>query len=317
MDRTPSCVGILLMAYGTPGTLEPSAVQAYYTHIRHGHQPTPGELADLMSRYQAIGGPSPLLAITRQQAEGLQAEMDRRHGPGAFRVYLGMKHVKPFIADGIQAMRTDGVEDVIGLVLAPHFSSMSVGAYLDEVKRAINRLGGGMRLRSVRQYHLEPELLDLWAARIREGQQKFSPRERENLPVIFSAHSLPQRILAEGDPYPEQLRESGERVAQVSETRDYTFCWQSAGRTREPWLGPDILEKLTMMREAGYRQALVCPIGFVADHLEILYDLDIQAQAHAKALGIHLERTRSLNADPGFLRVLANVVDQASDVSPQ
>lgn len=299
--------GVLLMAYGT--AQGPEDVLRYYTHIRHGHPPTASQLQDLLDRYEAIGGVSPLFQITEREGDGLQAVLDRRHGPRVFQVYLGMKHAAPFIADGICRMADDGVKEAVALVLAPHNSRMSVGAYLEEAEKAAADLA--VAIRPIRSWAAAPRLIDILADRIQSVRQRFTPEEQQNLPVIFSAHSLPERILQDRDPYPSQLRMTGDLVATRLGTAHYTFSWQSAGRTREPWMGPDILDKLTSMAEDGFRQAIICPCGFVSDHLEVLYDLDIQAQQHARELGMHIERTPSLNDDPEFLELLADLVEGA------
>lgn len=299
--------GVLLMSYGTAEG--PEDVLCYYTHIRHGRTPSEEQLQDLLARYQAIGGVSPLAAITRREAQALQAELDRRHGLGRFRVFLGMKHAPPFIGDAIQAMVASNIDQALGLVLAPHYSAMSVGAYLEEAQQAVQHLGQLVEFRAIRSWASDRGLVNLLAARIHEARSRFSLTEQQHLPIIFSAHSLPTRILRENDPYPRELKLTGDLVADSLRTREYTFSWQSAGRTQEPWMGPDILEKLSRMRQDGLMQALICPCGFVSDHLEVLYDLDIQAQEHARQLGMHIERTRSLNADPAFIQVLADLVE--------
>lgn len=299
--------GVLLMAYGT--AQGPEDVLRYYTHIRHGHPPTEDQLQDLLNRYEAIGGVSPLFQITEREGAGLQAVLDRRHGPGAFQVYLGMKHAAPFIADGIQRMADDGIQEAVGLVLAPHNSRMSVGTYLDEAQQAASGLA--IAIRSIRSWASAPRLIRILADRVQSVRGRFTAEEQDNLPIIFSAHSLPERILKDQDPYPSQLRLTGDLVAQKLGTQHYSFSWQSAGRTREPWMGPDILDKLTMMAADGFRQAIICPCGFVSDHLEVLYDLDIQAQQYARDLGLHIERTPSLNDDSEFLELLADLVEEA------
>ncbi len=299
--------GVLLMAYGT--AQGPEDVLRYYTHIRHGRPPTEAQLQDLLDRYEAIGGVSPLFRITEREGDGLQAVLDRRHGPGAFRVYLGMKHAAPFIADGVDRMAADGVQEAVALVLAPHNSRMSVGVYMEEAEQAA--ADRAVALRPIRSWASAPRLIQILADRIQSVRTRFSPEERHHLPVIFSAHSLPERILQDRDPYPSQLRMTGDLVAARLGFPHYTFSWQSAGRTREPWMGPDILDKLTMMAADGFRQAIICPCGFVSDHLEVLYDLDIQAQQHARELGMHIERTPSLNDDPEFLELLADLVEGA------
>lgn len=299
--------GVLVMAYGT--ARDRHDVERYYTHIRHGRPPSPEQLDDLVARYEAIGGSSPLSQITEQEARGLQDVLDRRN-PGRYRVYLGMKHAPPFIEEGISAMRRDGIQRAVGLVLAPHYSAMSVGAYMDDARGALVKDSAPFEWLPVRSWGTEPGLIDLLASRIEATRLSFSAVEQDDLPIIFSAHSLPARILLSQDPYPHELRQTGDMVASKLLTSRYTFSWQSAGRTSEPWMGPDILEKLTMMAHEGFKSALICPAGFISDHLEVLYDLDIQAQEHAAALGMHVERTPSLNADPAFMEVLADVVER-------
>ncbi len=297
------------MAYGTAQGADD--IPRYYTHIRHGRPPSTEQLSDLAARYQAIGGISPLAIITEQQARSLEAALNARHGAGAFQVFVGMKHSPPFIADAVRAIAAKEIGQTVGLVLAPHYSAMSVGTYLAEAESAISDLAQPLELRAIRSWAGSPGLISLLQDRIEETREKFTREEQENLPIIFSAHSLPQRILRDNDPYPEELRLTGDLVAASLGTTHYTFSWQSAGRTADPWLGPDILEKLDLMQRDGFRQAIICPCGFVSDHLEVLYDLDIEAQERARQFGMHIERTRSLNADPAFIRVLANLVEDA------
>jgi ferrochelatase len=306
---------VLLMAYGSPQG--PDDVERYYTHIRHGRPPSDAELQDLLRRYEAIGGVSPLSAITARQALALEHRLTTVRTEGDLRVYLGLKHSAPFIGDAIRQMAEDGVAEAVALVLAPHYSRMSVGSYLSEAEQANQSLGSPMVLKPVKSWARHPRLIELLSQRVTEAFGLFTAKEREALPVIFTAHSLPQRILSEGDPYPEELRASGELVAQRLSLTNYTFSWQSAGRTREPWMTPDILEKLSAMADSGDRQALICPAGFVSDHLEVLYDLDIQAQQHARQLGMHIERTRSFNDDPAFIEVLASIAIDALYTPPR
>lgn len=303
--------GVLLMAYGAARDLDD--LERYYTHIRHGRPPMPEELADLRRRYRAIGGRSPLDAITREEGERLEAALNRNAGESRFRVYLGMKHSPPFIAEASATMVADGVDRVVGLVLAPHYSAMSVGQYLSEAEKALAEAGGSRppEFYPVRSWHREPLFLDLIADRVRAALTRFTPDEQKGLAIVFTAHSLPERIRAENDPYPEQIRETGELVmARLALPGRERYGWQSRGRTREPWLGPDILEMLEELRAEGTRAVLVVPIGFVSDHLEILYDLDIQAERRARDLGLHLERTESLNADPRFIAALVRIVGE-------
>ena len=280
-------VGVLLMAYGTPAT--PDDVEAYYTHVRRGRRPTPELLADLQRRYSAIGGTSPLLEVTRRQAVGVQAEL----GDG-FRVELGMKHAPPFIEDGVAALTSAGVERSVGLVLAPHYSMLSIGEYAE-------RAAG---IDVVEHWWDAPGYLDLLVDAVKRGLDSLP----EGSEVVFTAHSLPVRILETGDPYPDQLRATAEAVAARAGLARWSQAWQSAGRTLDPWLGPDILELLDDRAAGGRAGVLVCPCGFVSEHLEILYDLDVEARARAAALSLPFARTAMPNDDPAFLRTLADVV---------
>ncbi len=302
-DAAPR-TGVLMMAYGTPAS--PDDVERYYTHIRRGRPPAPELLAELQDRYAAIGGISPLLAITRAQVAGVAAALDQA-APGAFAVVLGQKHSAPFIEDGVGELLGLGVERIIGLVLAPHFSTMSIAQYAD---RAVAAAGGRVPVTVVRSWHLEPGYLDLLAGHVREAVVRAGGAE--GCEVLFTAHSLPQRILEAGDPYPEQLAETAAALAARAGVERWSVAWQSAGRTADPWIGPDVLDVLRDRSRLGARAIVVCPCGFVADHLEVLYDLDIEAAELAAELGLTFARTASPNADPAFTQTLARIVlDQA------
>jgi ferrochelatase len=296
-------IGVLLMAYGTPRNLD--EVGAYYTHIRHGRPPSPEQLADLIRRYRAIGGVSPLNDITQRQAEGLQRLLNERSGHRTWRVYLGMRHAPPFIEDTVRAMQGDGIQTAVTTVLAPHYSGMSVGAY----QRAAEAARGDRphpRWLHVNHWHTHPTFIAAVANRVAAALQTFP--NPDNVTIVFTAHSLPERILQEGDPYPKQVRETGEAVARRLSLRRFRLGWQSAGRTQERWLGPDILDLLKRLAAEGVRDVLVCPVGFVSDHLEVLYDLDIEAKECAQKLGIRFTRTASLNDSPDFLEALAEII---------
>jgi ferrochelatase len=288
--------GILVMAYGTPRDLD--GVEAYYTDIRHGRPPEPEAVEELKDRYRAIGGRSPLLELTTAQAEGIA---DRVGVPA----YVGQKHAAPFIPDAIARMQKNGVTTAVGLVLAPHFSRMSIGDYERRARNAAEELGWHGELRLVESWHLEPGYISLLAGRVREASAELG---NDDAVVVFTAHSLPERILQAKDPYPDQLRETAEAVASAAGVTNWRVGWQSAGRTADKWLGPDLLEILDDEASKGTKAIVACPCGFVADHLEVLYDIDIEAQEHATKLGIQLTRTASPNVDPRFLDTLAEVV---------
>lgn len=275
------------MAYGSPRT--EVDVEAYYTHIRGGRRPAPDQLEELKDRYRAIGG-SPLDAITRRQA----AALGQRIGLPAF---VGMKHSPPFIADGAAEARAAGIERLIGLPLAPHYAEMSLGAY----EHALREAWDG-ELLFVRGFHAHPVFVDAVATLLRESLDGFAPDR-----LFFTAHSLPARIVTDGDPYDQRLLESCRLVADQVQLGPlpWEFAYQSASGTGEPWLGPDLLEALG---RSGARRALVCPIGFVADHLEVLYDVDVEAQQFCRSRGVELRRTASFNDRPEFVEALAAVV---------
>jgi len=290
--------GVLVMAYGTPATLDD--VAAYYTHIRRGRAPTPELLEQLTNRYRAIGGSSPLLDISLGQASGLQQLLG-----DAFQVRLGCKHAPPFIEDAVADLAGAGASRAVGLVLAPHYSALSVGEYIDRARTAA---GDRLELDFIEQWHLAPGYVSLLASRVRDGLGGFPAERRDEVAVVFSAHSLPTRIVAAGDPYPAQLLETAQAVALEAGLPHCSTAWQSAGRTEEPWLGPDILTVVDSLAARGARGLLVCPAGFVSDHLEIVYDLDIECRARADAAGLPFARTQSPNTDPAFLCTLADVV---------
>ncbi len=300
--------GVLLMAYGTPRHLD--EVEEYFTHIRRGRKPSPEEVEHLRERYRRIGGASPLREITEAQARGLQAVLDRRD-PGRFRVYLAMKHSAPFIREVAQALVRDGVRHVVALVLAPHESRMIVDEYL-EYAEPVFRGVPDLRLRAVRSWHLNPGFLAAVERRIRTALARFPDPRPDTTEVLFTAHSLPERILEWADPYPRTLQETAQALAERVGLPRWRVCYQSAGHTPFRWLGPDILDVLRELAGVGHRQALAVPVGFVADHLEVLYDLDVEAAELAAELGLVFRRTDSLNTDPEFLEGLGQEVVAAA-----
>lgn len=296
-----AAVGVVVMAYGTPAG--PAQLEAYYTHIRRGRPPAPEQLSELAARYEAIGGVSPLTARTAAQQHALQAALDRR-APDRYRVVLGMKHASPFIEDAVTELADGGAERIVGLVLAPHYSSASVGEYLARAERSAAE--GSLPFTGIRSWATLPAYVDFLAGGVRAalGHDPAAP-------VVFTAHSLPERVAAAGDPYPEELRSTAVAVAAAAGLASdrWSTGWQSAGRTPEPWLGPDIGDTIERLAAGGARSVVVCPCGFVADHLEVLYDLDIEAAGRASARGMALLRTPVVNADPAVMDALAAVVD--------
>ncbi|QJC51571.1 ferrochelatase [Paenibacillus albicereus] len=308
-----AAIGVLVMSYGTPESLE--SVEEYYTHIRRGSAPSAEQLKELTDRYEAIaGGVFPLRENTDRQVSGLQDKLDTAE-PGRFRCYQGLKHARPYIEDGVAAMAKDGVKRAVGIVLAPHYSTMSIASYN---KRALAEAQKhGIELVCVESYHLHPSLIEALAERVREGVEAVSAKSGgADVKVLFSAHSLPERIREAGDPYEEQLLETSRAVAEAAGAPRWQFTWQSAGRTAEPWLGPDILETMDQLAGEGERALLAAPVGFVSDHLEVLYDLDIEAMDHADKLGVAFGRIRMLNSDPLYMETLADCIREAAAKLP-
>ncbi|MHA0857408.1 ferrochelatase [Paenibacillus sp. CMAA1364] len=304
-----SKVGVLVMSYGTPESLE--GIEAYYTHIRRGRPPTPDQLQDLVSRYEAIaGGVFPLRENTNQQVRALEELLNETKDVSEveYVCYQGLKHASPYIEDGVEQMVRDGIKRAVGVVLAPHYSVMSVGTYIKRAEEKAAELG--IEMTFVKEYHLHPQLIQALSERVSAKLDMFKETgaKRDDVFVLFSAHSLPARIVDMGDPYPEQLLETSRAIAQRIGIKQWKFSWQSAGRTAEPWLGPDVLDTIQELNKEQKKNILVAPIGFVSDHLEVLYDLDIEAQVIAKELDIRLMRTDSLNSDRLYIETLRDVV---------
>jgi len=302
---TSPTVGVLLMAHGSPNRLDEMA--AYLQHVRGG-RPTPQALVDdIRERYRLIGGRSPLLDLTQAQAKAVEA---RLHADGArVRVYVGMRHWHPFIKETVQQMVADGIQRVIAVSMAPQYSRLSVGAYQRALETAQIELGVSLDVTHVGSWHDHPLLLQAFAERVREALLQFPEDIRGQLHVIFTAHSLPIRILTEGDPYPCEVERTAEGVAKLVGLAAWELAYQSQGATAEPWLGPTLDEAFEKCAGRDQRQLLVAPIGFVCDHVEILYDLDILAQQAAQAKGLWLRRIASLNTSPTFVEALASVVE--------
>jgi len=284
---------VILMAYGSPS--RPEDIPAYFEDIRGGRPVRPEAVAELVDRYRRIGGSSPLNEITERQRAALE------HDLGA-PVYVGMKHWTPRIAEAAERALDEGAERIVGLVLAPHYSDISIGGYRERLETAV---AGRAELVMIESWHDHEPFLDIVAGRVRGTDAH----------VVFTAHSLPTRILAEGDPYRDQLLATSRLVAERAGVETWSFAFQSASPTGEPWLGPDILEELERLHGDGVRKVLVAPVGFVSDHLEILWDIDVEAREKAAELGLELDRIESLNDSPEFARALALLVEQVLDES--
>ncbi len=294
--------GVVVMAYGTPAS--PEDIEAYYTHIRRGRPPTEEQLADLVARYRAIGGISPLAERTAAQLRAIGTQLEQRDA-GEFVVRLGQKHAAPFVEDGVAELAAVGVDRIVGVVLAPHYSGFSVGQYHERAGAATAE--AGLPFAGVPHWHLTEGFLAHQAASATERLATLPDRSV----VVFTAHSLPERVL-EGDPYPDELRESAAAIADrvgLDRWSGWSLGWQSAGRTPEPWRGPDILEIIRDLSGTGAADGiLVVPQGFTADHLEVLYDLDIEAAGVAAEVGLAFARTDVVNDDPVVAGDLADLV---------
>ena len=291
---------ILLMAYGSPDNLD--QVEAYYTDIRRGSPPPPHLLEELKDRYRAIGGGSPLSRIVGEQRAAVEAELAARGTP--MPVYAAMRHIAPRIGDVVRQMAADGVERFAAIALAPQKSSNAAG-YRRAVDVGLTGIESAPEVRFVESWHDAVRFIEALAATTRELLDRFP--DPDAVTLMFTAHSLPARVVAEGDPYPDELAGTAALVAGAVGRMDYTFAFQSAGRTDEPWLGPDILAEIRRLAAEGVTELAIRPVGFVADHLEVLYDLDIEAKGVASEVGIRLERARSMNTDPVFIAGLADV----------
>jgi len=315
--------GVLLMAYGTPR--KPDEIEAYYTDIRRGRPPTPEALADLVARYEAIGGISPLATLTENQRDALQAALDEQ-APGVFQVTLGLKHADPKVEAGAAELSQAGFDTIVGLVLAPHYSSYSIGQYLDRTRAGVEMAGDTTPVVGIESWATEPAFVGFLTDDLRSRHEAMTGRlaeagDERSVRVVFTAHSLPMRIIDAGDPYPDELRSTAEAVAdalRMSEGADWMIGWQSAGRTPEPWIGPDILDVIDELgADPAVGGVIVSACGFVADHLEVLYDLDIEARHRADDAGLLFDRTACVNDDADVMAALARRVIGATATSDE
>ena len=307
-DGNQRTIGVLLMAYGGPNTLDD--IGPYLADIRHG-RPTSQELLDeITDRYRQIGGSSPILALTNAQATAVEAALndDEAAADGVhYKVYVGMRHWHPYIEDVVPVMLADGINQIIAIVMAPHFSRMSIGAYMGKVNKAlVDR--PDVQVAQVASWKDEPAFIAGVADRVREGLEQFAPDEREDVPLLFTAHSLPARILESGDPYVEELQTSVRLVVEQLQPKEWHWAFQSQGASAEVWLGPTVEDTLVQLQAAGKRNLLLIPIGFVCDHVEVLFDVDIEHRHQAQELGIRLERPRMLNDDPALVEAVTTAI---------
>lgn len=299
-------MGLLVLAYGTPYKEED--IEPYYTHIRHGHRPTDEMIQDLKDRYRAIGGISPLAKITNAQGEKLEKRLNEIQEEYEFRLFIGLKHIHPFIEDAVKEMKSAGFDEGVSIVLAPHYSTFSIKSYNDRVKKTCEELGD-ITIHSIESWYKEPKFIQYWVDQIEKTVYKMKAEERNHFIAIFSAHSLPEKIIKANDPYPEQLAETAKLIAEKAGLKEYAIGWQSAGNTPEPWLGPDV-QDLTrdLYNEKGYKAFMYLPVGFVADHLEVLYDNDIECKMVTDEVGAAYYRPEMPNDQDLFIDALSDAV---------
>ncbi|WP_096270337.1 ferrochelatase [Paucisalibacillus globulus] len=298
-------LGLLIMAYGTPYKEED--IEPYYTHIRHGRKPSDEQLQDLKDRYKAIGGISPLARITEEQAKAIESKLNEMQDEYEYKAYIGLKHITPFIEDAVAEMGKDDIKEAVSLVLAPHYSTFSVKSY--NTRAGEEAAKHGINIKAVESWYEAPGFIQYWADHINAEYDKMTPEERENAVLIVSAHSLPEKILQNGDPYPDQLAETARLIAEKAGITNYELGWQSEGNTPDPWLGPDVQDLTrSVYEEKGYRAFVYAPVGFIADHLEVLYDNDYECKVVCDELGVSYYRPPMPNTHPLFIETLAKVV---------
>lgn len=298
-------IGLLVMAYGTP--YEEKDIEPYYTHIRRGRPPAPEQLEDLRQRYQAIGGISPLAKITGDQAHVLCDRLNEGQDEVEYQVYIGLKHITPFIEEAVQQMHEDGITEAVSIVLAPHFSTFSVKSYNGRAQEEAEKYG--IYLRSVESWYQEPKFIQYWVEQVTETYAKLSAEERQQTCLIVSAHSLPEKILQHGDPYPEQLQETADLIARGAKIEHYEVGWQSEGQTPEPWLGPDVQDLTKALHEKhDYNRFVYIPVGFVSDHLEVLYDNDYECKVVCDEVGAIYERPEMPNTNVLFIDAMVDAI---------
>ena len=293
-------IGLLVMAYGGPANLD--EVEPYLLDVR-GYRPTAPEIIhEVRERYRQIGGRSPILEQTREQAAALEAALNKN--VQQFKAFVGMRHWHPYIKDTLTEMQAQGIQQTVGLVMAPHYSRMSIEAYFKKIGEAESPV----EIAPIKDWHLLSGYLDALVSRVCATLERFPADVRSQVPVIFSAHSLPERILEWNDPYPEQLRETVEAVMQRLGDQPHDFAFQSAAISNEPWLGPDVSVLIKRYAEQGQKNIISCPIGFVCEHVEVLYDIDIVYQKLATSLGVRLERIEMVHTAPQMISGLAELI---------
>ena len=297
---------VLMLAYGTVSSVE--RMRCYLSDIRGGRPMSDEFVDEFKHRYDLIGG-SPLTGLTYDQAKKTGEELQNRGLD--WPVYLGMRHWSPWIKDAIGQMYLHGIEEAVGIVMAPHYSKMSIGKYWGKIEEAQEMHGSNIKFTLVNSWYQQPKFLQALEEHVKAGLEKFSPDVRDKVKIVFTAHSLPERLIKMGDPYDDQLKDNAKIVAERLGDVDWMFSYQSAAETGEPWLGPQIEDVVVDLASQGYKHMLVAPVGFVSDHVEILFDIDIEAKQIADEHGVQLERIESMNSSPLFIGAVADAIVEA------
>ena len=303
---TETKIGVLLMAYGAAHSLDD--IEPYLNDIRGGRTPSPELVEEIKSRYRLMGGRSPLFDITKDQASELEKALNKVGE--RFKVYIGMRHWHPYIKDTVATMAGDGVHKIIGLCLTPYYSKMSVGAYEAKLQEAIAQTGKEYDVIQIKSWNDHPLLIEALAEKVSMALDGFPRKDRDGVPILFSAHSLPERILRDQDPYPDELNETVELVMKKVGKNPFRFGYQSKGRTPEPWLGPDAATVIDELAAQGQKNLVMAPIGFISDHMETLFDVDVTYRKQCESKGIRLERAASLNTTPLFIQSMHSVIQE-------
>ncbi len=310
MTNSTQRVGVMLMTYGSPATLDD--VPVYLQNVRGGRAPDEELIREFRRRYELIGG-SPLLRITREQAAALQEELNREHPDGPeFHVVAGMRFAPPFIADLVPEV-AEGAQQLVGIIMSPQYSPIIMSGYVKTLQEAVAKLNrSDLTLRIAEDWHLQPYFLQALAERVQQALDRFPPDVRDRVPVLLTAHSMPKRVIEKEPGYIDDLKETAAKVAELAglSPERWMFCYQSAGHTPEEWLKPDFADLMPELRASGHTHVLIAPVQFLADHLEILYDIEIGAREQAEENGIQFARTESLNTSPLFIKALAEVVKE-------
>ncbi|MGC7612705.1 ferrochelatase [Staphylococcus epidermidis] len=303
MTRT---IGLLVMAYGTP--YKESDIEPYYTDIRRGKKPNEEELQDLKDRYEFIGGLSPLAGTTDRQAEALLNALNKERDDVNFKLYLGLKHISPYIEEAVEQMHNDGIKEAVTVVLAPHYSSFSVGSYDQRAQEIADEYG--IQLTHIKHYYQQPKFIKYWTEKINETLEQIPSQEHDETVLVVSAHSLPKGLIERNnDPYPHELHETAEILKQESNIIHVAEGWQSEGNTGTPWLGPDV-QDLTrdLYKEHQYKHFIYTPVGFVCEHLEVLYDNDYECKVVCDDIGVNYYRPDMPNTHPLFIGAIVDEI---------